>query len=144
MIGGATKLICNVIENKENVWEGVGIAALTGAASGALAATGGGLVGQIVGGAAIAMAGNAAQQGIDIATGKKNEFSAGDMFIDGAIGAICGLAGGSGASQGNAKTAVTLGKQLTKRIFKTGEVKKAFAGYKRFLQFNKGFESRWQ
>ena len=129
MIGGATKLICNVIENKENVWEGVGIAALTGAASGALAATGGGLVGQIVGGAAIAMAGNAAQQGIDIATGKKNEFSAGDMFIDGAIGAICGLAGGSGASQGNAKIAVTLGKQLTKRIFKTGEVKKAFAYY---------------
>lgn len=71
MIGGATKLICNVIENKENVWEGVGIAALTGAASGALAATGVGLVGQIVGGAAIAMAGNAAQQGIDIATGKR-------------------------------------------------------------------------
>lgn len=49
------------------------------------------------------------------------------MLIDGAIGAVCGLAGGSGASQGNSKTAVTLGKQLSKRIFKTGEVKKAFA-----------------
>ena len=86
-----------------------------------------GLVGQIVGGAAIAMAGNAAQQGIDIAKGKRTAFDTGEMLIDGAIGAVCGLAGGSGASQGNSKTAVTLGKQLSKRIFKTGEVKKAFA-----------------
>lgn len=129
LIGGATKLICNVIENKENVWEGVGMATLTGAASGALAATGVGLAGQIVGGAAIAMAGNAAQQGIDIANGKRTAFDTGEMLIDGAIGSVCGLAGGAGASQGNSKTAVTLGKQLSKRIFKTGEVKKAFAYY---------------
>ncbi len=73
------------------------------------------------------MAGNAAQQGIDIAKGKRTAFDTGEMLIDGAIGAVCGLAGGSGASQGNSKTAVTLGKQLSKRIFKTGEVKKAFA-----------------
>ena len=129
LIGGATKLICNIIENKENVWEGVGMAALAGAASGAFTATGVGLVGQIVGGAAVAMSGNAIQQGIDIATGKRNAFSAGEMIADGIIGAVCGLAGGSGAGQGNSKTAVTLGKQLTKRIFKTGEVKKAFAYY---------------
>ena len=63
------------------------------------------------------MAGNAAQQGIDIAKGKRTAFDTGEMLIDGAIGAVCGLAGGSGASQGNSKTAVTLGKQLSKRIF---------------------------
>lgn len=86
------------------------MATLTGAASGALAATGVGLAGQIVGRAAIAMAGNAAQQGIDIAKGKRTAFDTGEMLIDGTICAVCGLAGGSEASQGNSKTAVTLGK----------------------------------
>ena len=129
LIGAATKMFCNVIENKENIWEGVGMAAVTGAASVALAATGVGLVGQMVGGATIAMAGNAAQQGIDIANGKKDTFDVQEMIFDGAVGAVCGLVGGPGASQGNSKTAIDLGKNLTKQIFKTGEVRKSFAHY---------------
>ena len=53
-----SKLISNKISGKEDIWDGVAMAAVTGAASGALAATGVGLVGQVVGGATIAMAGN--------------------------------------------------------------------------------------
>jgi len=129
LIGGTTKLICNIIEKKENVWAGVGVATFTSAASGALAATGIGLVGQVAGGSVIAMGGNALQQGVDIATGEKDAFSVGEMLVDGAIGAICGFAGGSGASQGNSKSAMTLGKQLSRRIINTGEWKKSFAYY---------------
>ncbi|MGM9646446.1 MAG: RHS repeat-associated core domain-containing protein, partial [Eubacteriales bacterium] len=129
LIGAASKLISNKISGKEDIWDGVAMAAVTGAASGALAATGVGLVGQVVGGATIAMAGNAIQQGIDYSQGERETFSVGEMLLDGAIGAVSGLAGGSGASQGNSKTAMTLGKQLTKRVFQKKEIGKAFAYY---------------
>ena len=129
LIGAASKIVCNVVEGKDNVMEGVGMAAVTGAASGALAATGVGLVGQAAGGAAIAMAGNAAQQEIDKANGKRKAFDVQEMISDGAVGAVCGLWGGDGASLGNAKTAIDLGKNLTKQIFKTREVRKSFAHY---------------
>ena len=129
LIGATTKLISNWVNSEKNIWDGVVMAAVTGAASGALAATGVGLVGQIAGGAAISMAGNAIQQGIDISQGEQESFNVKDMIFDGVVGGIAGAVGGAGASQGNTKAATKLGKQLTKRICNTGEIKKAFAYY---------------
>ena len=100
-----------------------------GAASGALAATGVGLVGQVVGGAAIAMAGNATQQAIDIVQDEKESFNTKEMLISGATGAVCGFIGGAGASQGNSKTAITLGRQVTKRVFVKHELSKGLSYY---------------
>lgn len=88
----------------------MGMAALSGAASGALAATGVGLVGSIVGNAAISMASNAATQVIEN-KGFSN-FDAGSMFVDGAIGAAAGAIGGK---EFGSKHLNTLGKQATKR-----------------------------
>lgn len=129
VVGGISKIVTNVISQKEDIWDGVLVASLTGAASGALAATGVGLVGQIVGGAAIALVGNAVQQTIDIAQNERKSFDTTEMLIDGVVGSVCGLVGGSGASQGNSKTAITLGKQLTGRIFIKHEFSKGIAYY---------------
>ena len=129
VIGAVSKIVTNAIDGKEDIWDGVLVAGLTGAASGALAATGVGLVGQIAGGAAIAMAGNATQQGIDILQGDETSFNVGAMLFDGAVGALGGLVGGAGASKGNSKTAIRLGKQLFNRIKNTGEWSKAFVYY---------------
>ena len=117
VIGGVSKLITNLIENKEDVWDGIFISSLNGLASGALSATGIGLVGQIIGNVAIAMSGNAIQQSIDILQGEKNSFSISEMLIEGVIGAFGGLVGGSGASLGNSKSAMSYGIQLSKKIF---------------------------
>ncbi len=140
VIGGVSKVITNLIAGKDNIGDGVFIAFLTGAASGALAATGVGLVGQIAGCATIAMAGNAAQQGIDITQGERQSFDFAEVLVDGAIGAFGGLIGGSGASIGNSKSALSYGSRLAGKIFNGNnlsrglsyygkEVSKAFAYY---------------
>ncbi|MGI6745669.1 MAG: hypothetical protein ACOX45_05935 [Acutalibacteraceae bacterium] len=67
-----------------------------GAASGALAATGVGLIGQIAGNAAISMAGNATDQVIKN-KGFRN-YDARSMVVDGAIGGVSGAIGGKGAN----------------------------------------------
>ena len=126
LVGGIVKAVTNIATGKD--WsDGVGTAMLAGAASGALAASGVGLVGSIAGNAGIAMAQNAADQII------KNQgfdnFDTCDMFIDGAIGAFVGAAGGSGASKGNVKSAMSLGRQLSRRICNTGEIGLAFSYY---------------
>ncbi len=88
----------------------VATAAVTGAVSGGLAASGLGLGIQVVGNAVVSMAGNVRNQ---VAKNKGfNGFDLGDMLLDGAIGAVAGLAGGSGA--GN-KGLTRLGKQSLKR-----------------------------
>lgn len=92
--------------------DGVGTAALTGAASGLLAASGVGLVGAIAGNAAISMAGNAVDQVIDN-RGFEN-FDVGDMLLDGAAGAISGAIGGSG--MGKSVNINTLNSRLTDKI----------------------------
>lgn len=116
--------------------DGVGVATLSGAASGALAATGVGLFGSVAGNAAISMVGNAADQVI------KNhgfsKFDTTDMVIEGVIGGISGGAGGSGASRGNAKSVMSLGRQLTRRIKKTGEVRAAFSYYTKNMKTTGG------
>ena len=42
---------------------------------------------------------------------------------------FAGAIGGSGASKGNAKSAMTLGRQLSRRIKNTGEVRLAVSHY---------------
>ena len=107
----AAQVINNAIQG-ESLLDGVGTAALTGAASGALAASGVELVVSVVGNAAISMAGNATNQVI------KNEgfdnFDVGDMLLDGAIGAIAGRVGGKG--MGKYVNLKTLNKNLTKKV----------------------------
>ena len=93
------------------------IGGLAGAAGGALAATGAGVVWQALGSAAISMASNAAGQYRDILqddTGK-TKFDVGDMLFDGAVGLICGIAGGNGASYGNTGGINAAWKQFGKR-----------------------------
>ena len=114
IFGGAAKFVSNLIEG-EDVFDGVGSAFLTGAASGALAATGVGVFGSIVGNAGISMVGNATTQIVE--NKGFDNFDVGDMLIDGTIGGISGAVGGSGYGSKHLKTA---SKQLTKRI--TNEV----------------------
>ena len=98
------------------------IGAAAGAASGVLTASGVGLIGQAVGGAAISMASNAAGQVKDIAAGEKESFDVGGFLLDGAVGAGCGLISGAGASSfaaqtGGQKQMVQLGKDTVKRTW---------------------------
>ena len=95
---------------------------LSGAASGALAASGVGMVGQIIGNAAI-----------EVTKGIVNGQSSANEIIENAIsGGANGLIGGKGASYGNANSITKSGKQMLKRIFKYKDpVKKAYAHYKK-------------
>lgn len=111
VLSAATQVINNAIAG-EDLLDGVGTAALTGAASGALAASGVGLVVSVAGNAAISMAGNAANQVIE--NKGFGNFDVGDMLIDGAIGAVSGLAGGRG--MGKSANLKTLNKNLTKKV----------------------------
>ena len=100
------------------------ISATAGAASGVLTASGAGLIGQVVGGAAISMASNAAGQVKDIATNNKGCFDVGEFLLDGAVGAVCGLISGAGASSFAAKAGgqqqmMQLGKQTINRTWQS-------------------------
>ncbi len=133
VIGIAAKYVCDVVDNLMDGKSGLEILTphssvvdyVAAGASGALAATGVGLVGQI--------AGNAAISSIQETTHQLFDDTAGVNLVDIAVntvgGAISGVAGGAGASLGNSKTAMTLGKQLTKRVFGRGEWGKAFSYY---------------
>ena len=110
LIGGIAQVASNIIEG-ENAFDGVGAAFISGAASGALASTGVGIVGSIVGNAGISMIGNAATQVVE--NKGFDDFDVGDMLIDGAIGGISGAVGGAGYGSNHLKSA---SKQLTKRI----------------------------
>ena len=126
LVGGIAQVASNLITGHS--WsDGIGSAMLTGAAGGALAASGVGLIGSIAGNAGIAMMGNAAKQVVK--NRGFNDFNAYDMLIDGAIGAFSGFVGGKGASRGNVKSAMALGRQLTKRIANTGEIGRAISYY---------------
>ena len=100
LISGVTSVLSQAILNKGNInWQEVGTATLAGMASGALAATGVGLAGQIFGNVAISMANSAADQIIE--NQGFNNFSTGKMIIDGVIGGVSGKMGGAGV--GNIK-----------------------------------------
>ena len=113
LIGGIAQVASNIIEG-ENAFDGVGAAFISGAASGALASTGVGIVGSIVGNAGISMAENVVTQVID--NNGFDDFDVGDMLIDGAIGGISGAIGGGGSGS---KHLNKLGKQTIKRTLNT-------------------------
>jgi len=118
---------------------------LSGAVSGALASTGVGMAGMIVGNTAISIVENTANQVV------KNEgfnnFDIGDMLIDGTIGGISGAMGGAGKGT---KHLTNLGKQTVTRTVNTAkhrglkaglkEARKAFAYYgKNSAKYYKSF-----
>ena len=98
---------------------------LAGAASGALASTGVGIVGMVAGNAVISMAENATNQIIE--NGGFNNFDIEAMLIDGAIGGIFGALGGTGKGT---KQLMNLGKQTVKRTFNATTHKGLKAGLK--------------
>lgn len=74
-------------------WAKVGIAAVSGAVGGALAATGVGAIGQITGNAGIGVASYVASSIVDGET-----ITAKGIVVNGAIGTITGVIGGEGAN----------------------------------------------
>ena len=150
LISVVVKVVSNAIEGK-SLTDGLATAMLSGAASGALASTGVGIVGMVAGNAAISMAENTANQIIE--NKGFNNFDVGDMLIDGAIGGVLGALGGAGKGT---KHLTNLGKQTVKRTFnvtthkglKAGleEAGKAFAYYgknttKYYTEFLRGIRS---
>ena len=100
--GVITKIITNKISGEQ--WNsGLGTAAVAGAVSGGLAASGAGLATQVVGNSVISMANNAVDQLAAMRTPIETDtsFSFGLMLVDGAIGALAGYAGGPGAGSKN-------------------------------------------
>ena len=126
LIGGIVQVASNIIEG-ENAFDGVGAAFISGAASGALASTGVGIVGSIVGNAGISMAENVVTQVID--NNGFDDFDVGDMLIDGAIGGVTGLINGPGTGSEHLKT---LGKNTIKRTANTVSHKGLKEGAKEF------------
>ena len=116
VVGAAFSGITQIIINKslgENWSDGLGVAIATGAASGLLAASGVGLVGAVVGNAAISVAGNVTNQVIK--NKGFNNFDVGDMIVDGVIGAVAGAIGGKG--MGKSANIRTLNNNFTKKVF---------------------------
>ena len=134
LISGLVKATSNFIEGK-SLTDGLGIAMLSGAVSGALASTGIGIAGKVVANAAISMVENAVNQVVE--NNGFNNFDVGDMLIDGVIGAASGAIGGNTGK--GTKHLTNLGRQTVKRTsnattnggLKAGlkEAGKAFAYY---------------
>ena len=124
LIGGITTVVTNAIAGN-SLTDGLGTAIIAGAASGALAATGVGVVGMALGNAGISMAQNAADQVIE--NGGFNDFDVGDMLYDGAVGGVMGAMGGPGKGS---KNLTNLGKQTIKRTFNETTHKGIRAGIK--------------
>ena len=134
LISGLTTAISNIIK-KEPIDKGVGMAILSGAASGFVSSVAGPVL-SVVGNAAISMAENVVKQY------KKNEgfsnFNVEDMLIEGAIGGVSSAIGGK-IDIGIEKQAANLGKQAINRTVNTlkhkgikpalAEVAKAFSYY---------------
>ena len=122
VVGFASSVVSDLLSGKELAevdWAGAGISAVTGALGGALTASGAGIGLQIAGSAAIAAAGNAADQIRGIANGSKDSFDVGSMMLDAFVGGICGAISGPGASavpgSGGQKQMINLGKATVKR-----------------------------
>lgn len=103
----AGQVVSNAI-NGEKLSNGLVSAAVTGAVSGALAATGVGLVGQIVGNAAISATANLADCAIN-----KHPVDKKSLLYDTVLGGIGGAIGGSGA---NGKNLLGVYKSSTKSL----------------------------
>ena len=138
LIGGVVKVLSNAASGT-NFADGLATAMLAGAASGAVASSGIGLVGVIGLNATISMAENVSNRLIDnggIKGFRLNLQDVGDILTDGAIGAISGALGGAGSGS---KHLTRLGKQTIKRttnaLFHKGirsgfrEARRAFSYY---------------
>lgn len=98
LVSGIVKVVENVATGED--WnKGLAKEMLTGAASGALAATGASVAVMAVGSAAISMAGNVADQ-IERNNGIEN-FDMGEMVYEGVVGGILGAVGGPGKGTKN-------------------------------------------
>jgi hypothetical protein len=86
-----------------------------GASSGALASTGVGLVGQIIGNAALGVTSNAVDQTYEIISDEfaRSEYDLLDIGISGIVGGVAGLIGGPG---GGTNAVKALSNQTIKRI----------------------------
>ena len=124
VVGFASSVVSDIItaESPDKIdidWGGAVINAVTGALGGALTASGAGIGLQIAGSAAIAAAGNAADQIRGIANGSEDSFDVGSMMLDAFVGGICGAISGPGASavpgSGGQKQMINLGKATVKR-----------------------------
>ena len=118
LVSGIVTAVTSWAETSKVDWEGVAVSAAAGAVSGALAATGVGLVGQVVANAAISGAENVISQ-----ARSGNEFNEGEFAMSVAIGGLSGLAGGKGASSGcsqkylkSANSQLTAGLKSASRI----------------------------
>ena len=125
LIGGGIQMFNNVVAGRP-LAENIGTALFTGAASGALAASGATLVMSVVGNAAISMAGNAINQLHD----KKHPFDVGDMLLDGVIGGISGAVGGSGMTK--TVKLKTLNNNLKKKVL-SGSFRAARKGMRYYV-----------
>ena len=109
-IGAAVGAVAGIAGTALNGERGVSlvVAGLAGAASGALAASGVGLIGQVVGGAALSATENFVNQKF---IQKKKTIDKKSLVVNATFGAISGLIGGKGANgkklQGIYKTSVT-------------------------------------
>ena len=140
IVSGVAKAVENVIENKP--WnDGLATSMLTGAACGALAATGAPVAVMAVGNAAISMAGNMADQiienkGID-------NFDVGEMVYEGVVGGVMGTLGGPGTGTKNlmrqginsvASTAKTFAREGVKAgVKKIGKAAAYYCGQTRYF-----------
>ena len=140
IVSGVVKAVENVIENKP--WnDGLATSMLTGAACGALAATGAPVAVMAVGNAAISMAGNMADQiienkGID-------NFDVGEMVYEGVVGGVMGALGGPGTGTKNlmrqginsvASTAKTFAREGVKAgVKKIGKAAAYYCGQTRYF-----------
>ena len=116
-ISAATQIVSNIVCGEENWYDGVLLAAATGAASGALSATGLGVVAQVVGNAAIAFAGETINQGLSGNLDSLDGWvSIGISTISGGIG---GAIGGNGMrhKSGNYYKAAQQAKDTAMRVF---------------------------
>lgn len=130
VIGGfvntAATVVTNVVDGN-NWYDGIGVAALSGMASGALASTGVGMFGSILGNAAIGGATEFVNQAI-----RNKGFNVGKIASETLFGGIAGAIGGSGFGSKHLNTA---GKQATKRVTNavknktSGGIKKAVVNY---------------
>ena len=135
LVNGVVKAVSNVVEGKD-ITDGLGTAILSGTASGALGATGVGMIGSVTGNAIIAAAESTTNQIID--NGGFNNFNAGDVITDGIIGGVSGAIGGAGKGS---KHLNNLGKQTVKRTVNTTANKGLMAGIK---TSGKAFSYYWK
>lgn len=130
VIGGLVNTVAAIVTNivsGNNWYNDIGVAALSGMASGALAATGVGIFGSILGNAAIGGVTEFANQAIS-----NNGFDAGKIASETLFGGIAGAIGENGFGSKHLNTA---GKQATKRVTNavknktSGGIKKAVVNY---------------